>query len=260
MRCLRRIPLEGAFNARDLGGYPTASGRSTRWGALVRSDSPARLAPGDWATLRRMGIETLVDLRSDFEAETSPVMPPEPMRYVHVSLMRQVDELPRESLRPGSADALDPAEAERMIKSMTVAYGEAVRSNASACASAMGAVLDGLGRGGVLFFCSAGKDRTGIVAALCLYLCGVPKEDIVADYMVTAVYNKGGIDRRLRAEYAASMVDERMMDLALSSDAKTMEGLVDDLDEMDVASMLDEAGFTRDDQGRLEALLCEEIG
>jgi hypothetical protein len=39
-----------------------------------------------------------------------------------------------------------------------------------------------------------------------------------------------------------------------------MEGLVDDLDEMDVASMLDEAGFTRDDQGRLEALLCEEIG
>lgn len=260
MKHVRHIPLDGAYNVRDLGGYPTSDGRVTRWGMLFRSDSPARLSARDWSRLEELRVRTLIDLRSDYEAEMGPIEVPDDVHYLHLSLMRQVDELPREAWLPGVLDALPEDEMARMVRSMTVDYGEALRTNADVCARVMHELLDGLARGSVAFFCSAGKDRTGIIAALCLYLSGVERESIVADYMVTAVYNRRGIDALLRSEYADLKIDSKVLDIALSSDASTMEKFVEDLDGMDVSTLLDDAGFSKSDQGRLGTLLCEGIG
>ena len=63
----RHLDWDGCRNVRDLGGLPAAGGRVTRWGAVVRSDSPANLTPAGWAALRAYGIRTIVDLRNDEE-------------------------------------------------------------------------------------------------------------------------------------------------------------------------------------------------
>jgi protein-tyrosine phosphatase len=63
----RHPDWDGCRNVRDLGGLPAAGGRVTRWGAVVRSDSPANLTPRGWPALRAHGIRTIVDLRNDEE-------------------------------------------------------------------------------------------------------------------------------------------------------------------------------------------------
>ncbi len=63
----RHLDWNGCLNARDLGGLPAAGGRITRWGAVVRSDDPARLSPAGWSAVRAHGVRTIVDLRNDGE-------------------------------------------------------------------------------------------------------------------------------------------------------------------------------------------------
>ena len=66
---LRRLPLEGASNLRDLGGYATADGRHVRWGLVYRSDQLARLTDNDYEYLARLGIATVCDFRRDDERQ-----------------------------------------------------------------------------------------------------------------------------------------------------------------------------------------------
>src|SRR5207244_3563890 len=68
----RHLQWEGCFNVRDLGGFPTRSGGTTAWGAVVRSDSPAALTAAGWDALRAHGIRTVVDLRDQTEREELP--------------------------------------------------------------------------------------------------------------------------------------------------------------------------------------------
>jgi protein tyrosine/serine phosphatase len=63
----RHLVSDGCFNVRDLGGFPTASGRLTRSGAVVRSDEPDRLSEAGWRALRAHGVRTIVDLRDPVE-------------------------------------------------------------------------------------------------------------------------------------------------------------------------------------------------
>ena len=65
----RRLAWEGLLNARDLGGYPTADGGETRWGAVVRSDNLTPLTEDGRAALLAYGIRSIVDLRRPEEAE-----------------------------------------------------------------------------------------------------------------------------------------------------------------------------------------------
>jgi hypothetical protein len=68
----RRLAWEGCLNARDLGGYRTADGRETRWGAVVRSDSPAALTEAGRAALADYGVRAIVDLRLPTELADAP--------------------------------------------------------------------------------------------------------------------------------------------------------------------------------------------
>src|SRR5215213_8706915 len=68
----RRLDWDACFNVRDLGGYPLPDGRETRWGAVVRADTLARLTPTGCAALVDYGVQTIIDLRRPRELETSP--------------------------------------------------------------------------------------------------------------------------------------------------------------------------------------------
>src|SRR5688572_28689979 len=57
----RRLPVAGAANLRDLGGYATRDGRALRWGVLYRSDALADLDDEDVAYLARLKLRRVVD-------------------------------------------------------------------------------------------------------------------------------------------------------------------------------------------------------
>lgn len=202
------MALEGAFNFRDLGGYPSRHGRVMRWGRLFRSDTLHELTEGDVEVLRGLGLTTVVDLRTSRElARTGRGrLGPEPIGFHHLSVLGD-----GEAVGPGG-----PAGADDRVGGVQTgaAEGGDVEADGSVPGEAIAApapdgedlseryrwyldvgrqslveALDLVGdpaRLPLVFHCAAGKDRTGVLAALVLDLVGVEHEVIVDDYVITA--------------------------------------------------------------------------
>jgi protein-tyrosine phosphatase len=168
----RRILLESCQNFRDIGGYAAEDGRRVRWRRVFRSDTLHRLTPRDIEVLRGLGINTVIDLRSTGEIErTGRISSAVPARYHHAAMFDEVvtrdrQQFIQENPPPGQA-----------YIGMLTGAGPAI-------ASALQALLEADGRPTVIH-CTAGKDRTGILAGLVLSALGVPDDDVVADYVLT---------------------------------------------------------------------------
>jgi len=168
---LRRLDWDGCPNARDLGGYPTADGRQTRWGAVFRSDCPSRLTDAGRAALVASGVRTIVDLRLPAELATDPNPFATPGRhdiaYWHESFV-------------------DPAAPPVPPEKVTLAgdYQRLLRRFPHRVAAIMRRIAGAL-EGPVLVHCWSGKDRTGLTCALLLALAQVPREIIAAEYALS---------------------------------------------------------------------------
>ncbi|HEY0071229.1 MAG TPA: tyrosine-protein phosphatase [Chloroflexia bacterium] len=169
----RYLAWDACYNAREVGGYPAANGRHTRWRALVRADNLHRLTPEGQAALRDYGVRTIIDLRMAHELE----MHPNPFagqgtgdgpRYLHLPLL--------DSDTDAAFDAAQAAGSEYIV---------IVERGKELVATVIKAVAASLKEGGVLVHCHGGKDRTGIVVALLLSLVGVPRETIAEDYAIS---------------------------------------------------------------------------
>jgi protein-tyrosine phosphatase len=192
----RLIRLDAVHNFRDLGGYPTADGRTTRWRRLFRADGLHRLAGADLELVRNLGLCTVIDLRSDAELAERGTFPrvDHPVDFHHVPV---IDSTWQHSERPESEEAADFLE---------WAYHDMLRQGPQRFAQA----IEQLSRPDVLpavFHCAAGKDRTGVLAMLLLGSLGVPHEYIVADYALTA---DGMARMRVWAQREAPEMWERM--------------------------------------------------
>jgi protein tyrosine/serine phosphatase len=163
----RRISLPGTLNLRDLGGYPTSDGGTVRWRTLLRSDALHRLDDGGRAALAGLGLRTVVDLRTDEEAESAPsALDGTGTRVYRAPLFRAED-----------LGTLEPA--------LSAVYRYMIDDCGAAVAGAIGRLCAETALPG-LVHCSAGKDRTGLIAALVLEVIGVPDEVIAADYALSA--------------------------------------------------------------------------
>lgn len=171
---LRRLDLEGPVNFRDLGGYSAADGRVVRHRHLFRSDALHRLTISDAAKVRALGVTTIIDFRTAHERETSGQGGIEHLGAEHVHL-------PTIDTTRSISD--DEAVARSLITAAD-AYSMMLERGSGAYASALRRVADS--ESPVVFFCAAGKDRTGVFAAVVLGLLGVSDDDIVADYALTA--------------------------------------------------------------------------
>jgi protein-tyrosine phosphatase len=178
----RLVPLEGTRNFRDLGGYPAADGRRVRWGRVFRSDGLHALTERDHLVLDALGVRTVCDLRADVEHDTQPsVLPPSVRRVAcTVSPARPGQKTLDERIIAGELAGLDIDDVVDLYLLMLDEH-----------AASFGAVFAHLARvqpEPLLFHCSAGKDRTGIVAALLLALLGVDDDLVFDDYMLTKRY------------------------------------------------------------------------
>jgi protein-tyrosine phosphatase len=165
------IPLEGCLNFRDLGGYAAAGGGTVRRGQVYRADDLSKLSAADIGRIGELGVAIVVDLRSPEELDRAP----NPLRgrpgfaYHNVPLLDGLNSAPG---RPPEIGSLP-----EMYKSLL--------SNAGPRIGRVFQILGGRKGRGLVFHCTAGKDRTGVIAALILNLCGVADGDIIADYALT---------------------------------------------------------------------------
>jgi len=169
----RFLDFPSLLNARDLGGYPTQDGSETRWGSLVRADDLVQLTPEGVRALAAFGVTTVLDLRWPEETELNPspvARGPSHIGYRHISLLAPTLE---------EWDALRKPCEKEMWKCMVL---EQTRSELKQVLMAIAAAPSGP----LLFHCVAGKDRTGLVAALMLTLADVVPEAIAYDYAVSA--------------------------------------------------------------------------
>ncbi len=175
---LRRVPLKGAFNFRDLGGYAAMGGRSTRYGVFYRSGCINDLTASDKERIKDLGVRTVIDLRGEHELKTRPgaFADDGDVNVISVDLLSQLDP---ESVYKHSTD--DPDFIPDLYITMIDFCGEKIGQFIKAAA-------EGAKIGAVLYHCSAGKDRTGMMSMVLLGLAGVDTMDIVADYQVSETY------------------------------------------------------------------------
>jgi protein-tyrosine phosphatase len=197
----RRLPLDGAHNARDLGGYVNHEGRRVRWGVLYRSDALGDLSDDDVRYLGRLGIRQVVDFRSPPERERAPDRLP-------------LQPAPRVVLRPVVGDVLDPKILQDRLLSGAANADEMAAllvAGNRAFVTDFGDVYAGFLRDlastdnlPVLFHCTAGKDRAGFAAALTLLALGVPRDVVMDDYLLTNFFSQSARDRILLTLRVAS--------------------------------------------------------
>jgi protein tyrosine/serine phosphatase len=242
----RRLAWEGCLNARDLGGYDTADGRQTRWGAVVRSDSPAGLTPAGRAALAGYGVRAIIDLRLGDEIARSPNPFAEPgdhgIAYRNLSVID-----PAAGYPPGTLTL-----AENYLW-MLDRFGGFVAEVLAAIAAAP--------EGGVLVHCAAGKDRTGLISALLLGLVGVPAETIAADYALTAELLRPR-DQEWLEHGPGERADREAMLARYAATAEVMLEVLRGLDERHggVEGYLRAAGATPADLERVRARLLAGDG
>lgn len=170
----RLITLEAVHNFRDLGGYPTSTGQSTKWRTLFRADGLYRLTTGDAQVVIDLGVKTVIDLRTEKELQTRGKFPVEkfPVNFHHLSIIDA-------TWNDGDTPVIEDT-----VEFLVWAYREMLEHANKKFADA----INLLGSKEVLpavFHCAAGKDRTGVLAAFVLSILGVPDQIISADYGIT---------------------------------------------------------------------------
>jgi protein tyrosine/serine phosphatase len=175
--------FEGVENFRDFGDYDTAAGRRLRRGRLLRSGHHARATDADLERMAALGVNVVVDLRRAAERREQPSRRPigfsgrviessdhELQEPPHIAFLRNAD-LTEASVRRFMLDTYRAMPFDERHLELFRSYFEALAA----------------GEGAVLIHCAAGKDRTGLLAALTHHAAGVGRDDLMEDYLLTNI-------------------------------------------------------------------------
>lgn len=170
---MRRYCINSIENMRDIGGY-LVENKKLSYGKIIRSNLPNRMTKSELDNLEKMKIETVIDLRSEEEIqkEKSVFENNKCFKLLHYKMEEGRDV-------PNSCEDV-PISYMKMLESKEVIYK-------------IFKVLAEEEKG-VLYFCNAGKDRTGVVTALILMTLGVDKKDIITDYTLSNIYLKDKLE------------------------------------------------------------------
>lgn len=174
----RHLNLSGASNFRDLGGYPTADGRTVRWRQIFRSNHLGHLTDGDVAVLRELGVRSAFDFRGTEERTAALCGMPEisvhslPVEPTVVAALRAI-------MAAGT-----PLSTDHAVEVMRGSYSGYVQNNTPHFRTLFAHLLEE-DRAPLVIHCTAGKDRTGFACALILHTLGVSEDIISEDYLLT---------------------------------------------------------------------------
>lgn len=204
---VRRLPLAGAVNCRDLGGYLTADGRRIRNGLLFRSDQFAELTDDDLPLVVALGLRTMCDLRADSER----LHKPNRVFHGHAPTQHVLGFMPHGGdalIADVRGGMISPGEIESRVREM-------YRRFVSEQAPSYRQLLQLLSPENLplLYHCTSGRDRTGFGTLVVLSALGVPRETIIADYVASNQFRRdlrfqiGDIDPQLMQTLTQSHPD-----------------------------------------------------
>jgi protein tyrosine/serine phosphatase len=230
----RHLDWDGCFNVRDLGGLPTADGRRTRWGALVRGDSLEALSGRGWEQLQEHGVRTVIDLRNEDERGEDSAPRPPSVETIRIALDESDDREFWDDWEDGPQFATP------------LYYGPHLRRFPAKSAEVIAAIAQAP-PGGIAFHCAGGRDRSGRIAILVLALVGVPEEEIIADYLLS--------HERLPALYESRGEEDQtpLVQAFLRERGTSAELEIQRLLEADLEEVLVQGGLRPEDADALRA-------
>lgn len=227
----RFISIEGSLNLRDFGGYRNRAGQQVKTGKLFRCGNMAEIPEHAWDDFAALDIGVICDLRSHEEVENAPTPAAGPFACrVHIPIW------------PGSSNQFQQSvqgtrrpERDDFINFMTAITREIARDHVEAYKQLMRELV--ATDRGFLLHCSAGKDRTGIGAALILTLLEVDRETIVHDYLVSNeaedlfLRMKARMEENIRESGLGHEVDEEIVRILSGVRAEYLQGAFEEIDE-----------------------------
>ena len=176
----RLLPLQGATNFRDLGGYIGQGGRPLRWRRLFRAEHLAGLTEADRAQLAQLGVTRAVDFRGGAERAATPYQWPGITAHalaIEPTVVQRLQDL------AAAGQRLTVPVVQGLMKDL---YQALVTEQAPRFAQLFALLLQD--ETPLVLHCTAGKDRTGVAAALILLALGVPRAVVVQDYLLTNLH------------------------------------------------------------------------
>jgi len=200
----RRLPLQGAVNFRDLGGYQTIDGRRVKWGKIFRSDHLSRLTDRDLVFLQRLKVQCVCDFRTLTEARKRPDRFPEDGSGRHFHL--PIDHL---KFDPTSLfEKLKKGDTSWLTREFLI---EGYILSIEGSAAVWGEVFRLLAEPAfmpLIFHCTGGKDRAGTCAALILLTLGVSEKQVIYDHGLSNIFIADVTDK-IYTQFEALGIDRR---------------------------------------------------
>ena len=175
------LPMAGGYNFRDLGGIKTKDGKYVKWGKIFRSDDLHNLTDADLNYLSSIPLVSIVDFRSQNEIDNGPDKIPSSVKEDYAMSISPGNLLTAASLENFTLEQSDSAMQD--INKLLVTDIDAIKQY-----KRMFDLLQSANDVPLMFHCSAGKDRTGMAAALILSALGVDDEVIMKNYLESNTY------------------------------------------------------------------------
>lgn len=250
----QRIDLEGALNLRDLGGWPTIDGRSIRRGVAYRCDRLSQLTAADHETLSQLGIVTVIDFRYQAEVSEDPsLLWPNVRTHVEIPMAGKLAQ-EKSFLERAFDGEMDGITDDWVFDT----YVDMLSDHPDGFAKAIGHVVDDAPS---LFHCTAGKDRTGLMAMLLLSVAGVDRELILDDFELSNTYRAGPRMAALAPLFAERGLDVEDFRPALGAPRPAMVKTLAWLDEHHggpIGYLRSAAGLSDSDLDAIAQLLIDE--
>jgi len=197
----RKLPVRGAINCRDIGGYATSDGHHVKWNKIYRSAEISKLTEADLEEFQKRNISTVVDFRGVDESKRAP-----------------------DRMNPGTDYILCPAGSDSSLNdwrksimslksggdSMMIAYYAKTEFLAARYQPFFRKLINLPDDQSLLYHCTAGKDRTGIGTALLLYSLGVPYETILNDYLASNYYRTEENEKMVQSMVSGMHMNEEV--------------------------------------------------
>lgn len=252
----RRIKLDGSANFRDLGGYPATDQKRVKWRKIFRSGHLASLSESDLAKLSDLGIKTVCDFRSKEEINRQPNKLPRKtdIQSLHLPIVNTIIEPTQAVARimKGDASWFTP-------DFMTTTYIEKLEKFPDVWNRFFN-YLDRESSRPLLFHCTAGKDRTGVCAALLLLSLGVPEDWVIYDHGLSNIYNAEQI-KIIQAQLQKVLPNPDILMDYLTAPKNAMEAVIEHLNKHYGSAqqyLVQKANLTLDCLERLEKDLLEK--
>ncbi len=253
----RVLSFQGGCNFRDIGGYRTSQGSSTRWGKVYRAGVLTYFTEDDHAPLTDLRVRAICDLRRAEEREREPTRWP----HADVNALFWDDGIVTPTIRALSSDR--PKNAQGMFDAMVALY----RALPEWMGPRIGGMFSAIAAGDVpmIIHCAAGKDRTGIAVAVLLRSLGVSEETIVEDYLLTNT--SGNFEEFIRSRHQAHLgvtdthspllsMPEDMRRVLFSADAAFLHAAFEHMGDVE-AYLAKTAGVSLETQQRVRDALLE---